>query len=153
MWIHLRDQADVDRLQQALLVAPLPENSEQALAHNQDLTTRLARQVEDRHRVVREVTFEGTEAEVREQLGRSMPDGVTKPGRVIITARTISNSLPGLEPFVEPVGSSLSDAARAFLQPYKHGDRPWRELDIAELVAFVRGLSTVVVDRAMELPE
>lgn len=47
-----------------------------------------------RHKVVREITFEGSEAELREQVARSLPEGVCIRGRVQFTVRTISNSLP-----------------------------------------------------------
>lgn len=47
-----------------------------------------------RHKVVREITFEGSEADLREQVGRSLPEGQQERGHVQFTVRTISNSLP-----------------------------------------------------------
>ena len=46
------------------------------------------------HKVVREITYTGDEATLREQLGRSMPDGVKTVGSTQLVVRTISNSLP-----------------------------------------------------------
>ena len=64
----------------------------------QRVRARVTDQTERRHRVVREIIYEGTEATLREQLSRSMADGVRAPGLVQITVRTLSNSLPEVEP-------------------------------------------------------
>lgn len=71
-----------------------PVTADQILA----VTDRVRRQTQETHKVVREIVFEGSEAELREQLSRSLPEGPRTPGRVQITARTISNSLPAVEP-------------------------------------------------------
>ena len=88
--------AEVDTLQRicglALPTAPSPTDAEL-----QAVESRLVRQTMKAHRVVREIVFEGTEAELREQLARSQPDGPKAPGQVQITLRTITSSLPEME--------------------------------------------------------
>ena len=57
------------------------------------LAQALAQQVA-RHKIVRELTYEGTEAQLREMLARSSPEGPIDRGAFRLTVRTISNSLP-----------------------------------------------------------
>jgi hypothetical protein len=48
------------------------------------------------HRVVREIVYEGDDASLREQLSRSMPDGL-RDAATRITVRTVSSSLSPME--------------------------------------------------------
>jgi hypothetical protein len=68
-------------------------------------------------KVIRQVCYEGPEDKLREQLARSMPEGL-RPGMkgVTIDVRTVYSDLPVLEPFVPleetepPVGGYISTA-------------------------------------------
>lgn len=59
-----------------------------------NLVAALEHQTTDVHKIVRELTYVGSEAHLREMLARSSPEGPVNRGTFLLTVRTISNSLP-----------------------------------------------------------
>jgi hypothetical protein len=53
-------------------------------------------------KVIRQISYEGPEDKLRDQLARSMPDGIRRNmnGGVAIEVRTVYSELPELPPFV-----------------------------------------------------
>jgi hypothetical protein len=47
-------------------------------------------------KIIREITYEGTEEQLRRQLERSMRDGENRPGVVTITVRTVYSDVADL---------------------------------------------------------
>jgi len=61
-------------------------------------------------KVIRQICYEGSEEWLREQLSRSMPEGVRPLPKGTIEVRTVYSELPELEPFVPVVGGYMSIA-------------------------------------------